>query len=47
MNNKDDGQVTSRYNYQEFLDLLCSYEGELQARDVIIECLLKKQQQVF
>nr|CAD2150690.1 unnamed protein product [Meloidogyne enterolobii] len=27
-----------------FLELLSTYEGELQARDVIIDCLLKKQQ---
>lgn len=44
MNNEEDGQLTSRYSYQDFLELLSTYEGELQARDVIIDCLLKKQQ---
>uniref|UniRef100_A0A915LJ31 Cortactin-binding protein-2 N-terminal domain-containing protein n=1 Tax=Meloidogyne javanica TaxID=6303 RepID=A0A915LJ31_MELJA len=44
MNNEEDGQITSRYSYQNFLELLSTYEGELQARDVIIDCLLKKQQ---
>uniref|UniRef100_A0A914LD80 Cortactin-binding protein-2 N-terminal domain-containing protein n=1 Tax=Meloidogyne incognita TaxID=6306 RepID=A0A914LD80_MELIC len=44
MNNEEDGQLTSRYSYQDFLELLSTYEGELQARDVIIDCLHKKQQ---
>nr|CAD2168664.1 unnamed protein product [Meloidogyne enterolobii] len=44
MNNEEDGQLTSRYSYQDFLELLSTYEGEVQARDVIIDCLLKKQQ---
>lgn len=44
MNNEDKNQVTLHYTYQNLLDLFCTYEGELQARDVIIDCLLNKQQ---